>query len=323
MLKNNTVRIAVLLATCICAAVAVAQIVGAPAEKTTETAPAGQTVQPAAMPKCEEPAQAAEALMAAFNRGSASDVAALFLPNAELTDDAGNVYKGRKEIETILTAFFEKFPGAQIRQKIKSNRQIASSIEIQDGEQTIVTKDGKEKSENEITAVLVRVEGGWAYATLQQSPKDEEPSLHDRLEPLSWLVGDWLDEDPEANMAFSCRWSDDNNFLLVNYESRIRGKSEIKSTQRIGWDPLTERVRSWVFDSDGGYGEGHWTMVDKSWIIKSTAVMPDAQTGSATIVLEPVARDKFVMKGLDRVLGDGTQPDFQVTIVRKPPQPAK
>jgi len=35
--------------------------------------------------------------MAAFNRGSASDVAALFLPNAELTDDAGNVYRSRKE----------------------------------------------------------------------------------------------------------------------------------------------------------------------------------------------------------------------------------
>jgi hypothetical protein len=195
---------------------------------------------------------------------------------------------------------------------------------IQEGEQLIVTKNGKEKSDNAITAVLARLETGWAYATLQQRPKDdEEPSLHDRLEPLSWLVGDWVDEDPDAHTAISCRWSDDKHFLMVNYESNIAGKAGIKSTQRIGWDPLTERVRSWVFDSDGGYGEGHWTRVDKAWIIKSMAVMPDGDTGSATIVIEPTGPDSFMLKGLDRILGDGTQPDFQVTIVRKPPKPAQ
>jgi uncharacterized protein (TIGR02246 family) len=323
VLKNKVARIGIVLTACICTAVAVAQIMGPPAQKRTETPAADQSGQPTAQPKGEEPAQAAEALMAAFNRGSAGDLAALFLPNAELTDDAGNVHKGRKEIEMVLTAFFEKFPGARLQQKIQSSRLIAPSMAIQDGQQTIATKDGKERSENEFTAVLVRLENGWAYATLQQRPKDEEPSLHDRLEPLSWLVGDWVDEDPDAQMAFSCRWSEDKNFLLINFESRIRGRSETKTTQRIGWDPLAQRVRSWVFDSDGGYGEGQWTQVDKSWIIKSTAVMPDGQTGSATIVLEPVDRERFVMKGLDRILGDSTLPDYQVPIVRKPPQPAQ
>jgi uncharacterized protein (TIGR02246 family) len=319
VLKNNAVRIAVVLAACVGTAVAVAQIGGAGPLKKSETSAAG----PAKKPKVEGPDQASEALMEAFNRGSASDVAALFLPNAELTDDAGNVHKGRREIETVLTAFFEKFPGAQLQQKIKASRPIAPSMTIQDGEQKIVTKDGKEKSESEITAVLVRLDSGWAYATLQQRSKDDEPSLHDRLKPLSWLVGDWVDEDPDANMAISCRWSEGKSFLMVNYESNIAGKTGIKSTQRIGWDALTERVRSWVFDSDGGYGEGQWTRVDKAWIIKSTAVMPDGQTGSATIVIEPTGPDKFMLKGLDRILGDSTQPDFEVTIVRKPPKPAQ
>lgn len=323
MLKNHAARIAVVLAACVCAAVAVAQIAGTPAQKETETSAAGQGAQPSAAPKVDEPAQAAAALMAAFNRGSARDVAALFLPNAELTDDTGNVHKGRKEIETLLRAFFEKFPGAQMKQKIKSSRLIAPSMAIQEVDETVVTKDGKEKVDNEITAVLVRLKTGWAYATIQQRPKDDEPSPHERLEPLSWLVGDWVDEDPDANVTFSCRWSEDKNFLLIDYESRIRGKNEIKSTQRIGWDPLTEKVHSWVFDSDGGYGQSEWTRVDKSWIVKSTAVMPDGQTGSATLVFEPVSRDRFMMKGLDRIAGDSTLPDYQVPIVRKPPKPAQ
>jgi uncharacterized protein (TIGR02246 family) len=322
VLKYNATRIAVVLAACICAAVAVAQITGAPQQKPTETS-AGEAPRAAATLKADEPAQAAEALAAAFNRGSAHDAAALFLPDAELTDDAGNVHKGRQEIETLFAAFFEKFPGAQMQQHVKSSHSIAPRIARQDGEQTIVTKDGKDKSEDVFSAVLVQTENGWAYATYQKSSKDEEISFHDRLQPLEWFVGDWVDESPDVNVTFSVRWSEDNNYLLVNYDSRMRGKSEIKSTQRIGWDPLTEQVRSWIFDSDGGYGESHWTQVDKSWIVKSTAVLPDGQTGSATIVVEPVSHDRFILKGLDRVLGDGTLPDFQIPIVRKPPQPAK
>jgi hypothetical protein len=151
---------------------------------------------------------------------------------------------------------------------------------------------------------------------------DDEPSAHDRLEPISWLVGDWVDEDPDAQVVISCRWSDDKSYVMVNYETNIGGKAGIKTTQRIGWDPLTARVHSWIFDSDGGYGQGQWTRVDTAWIIKSTAVLPDGETGSATIVIEPAGPDKFTLKGLDRILGDDTLPDVEVTIVRKPPQPA-
>ncbi len=319
MSKTYPARIAVVLA-CIGAAAAVAQIAVAPAQ---EKADPSATAQPAAASKIEDPAQASQALTAAFNRGSARDVAALFLPDAELTDDAGNVHKGRKEIEALMAAFFEKFPGARLLQKVKSSRSVAPSMAIQEGEQTIVTKDGKDKTENDTTAVLMRLEGGWAYATLQQRPKDEEPSPHDRLEPLSWLVGDWVDEDPNADRAFTCQWSEDKNYLLVTYKPRNRRGTEITTTQRIGWDPLAGQIHAWVFDSDGGYGESRWTQVDKSWIVKSTAVTPDGQTGSATIVLEPAGNDRFIMKGLDRVLGDSTLPDFQAPIVRKPPQPAQ
>ena len=29
-------------------------------------------------------------------------------------------------------------------------------------------------------------------------------------------------------------------------------------TQRIGWDPAAKQIRSWEFDSEGGFGEGTW-----------------------------------------------------------------
>ena len=48
-------------------------------------------------------------------------------------------------------------------------------------------------------------------------------------------------------------------------------------TQRIGWDPLTKQIKSWVFDSEGGYGDGLWTRKGNQWVIKSTGVLPDGR----------------------------------------------
>ena len=82
-------------------------------------------------------------------------------------------------------------------------------------------------------------------------------------------------------------------------------------------------MKSWVFDSDGGHGEGIWSPVAGRWVIKSTAVMPDGITGSATIVIERAGNDRYTMKGFDRIRGDEAEPDFEVTIVRTPPAPVK
>jgi hypothetical protein len=63
--------------------------------------------------------------------------------------------------------------------------------------------------------------------------------------------------------------------------------------------------------------------VNGTWIIKSTAAMPDGDSGSATIYIEPISEGKFLMKGFDRIVGDSSLPDFEAVIVRKPPQPGK
>lgn len=265
--------------------------------------------------------QVCEKLVAAFNAGDAAAASALFVADGELTDDAGNTHKGKEAIEALLKKFFETFPGAQVAVDAEKIRVIGSSMAVQEGVQVISTKDGKSHSNNAFTAVLSLQGDTWSYMTVQQFPEEEAVTPHDELAQLEWLVGSWLSEDPDSLVSFSCKWSEDGNFLLVDYDSRVRGESAIKSTQRIGWDPVTKRVRSWTFDSDGGFGEAVWTRVDQSWMIKSTLTVPDGSTGSATIVVQPLTDDKYSMKGLDRILGDDARPDYEITVVRKPPEP--
>ena len=267
--------------------------------------------------------QVTQNFVKAFNAGSAEKATALFYGGAELIDDAGNVHKGTAAIKDVLGRFFEKFPGATSTMTADSVWMISPGLAIEEGKRVVTTQDDKPSAASKYTFVMIKQQGEWKIASGREVNDEDSLSPHERLKPLAWLVGDWVDEGSDAVIQISCKWSEDTNYLLVDFNAKIQGKPAMKSSQRIGWDPLTEKIKSWVFDSDGGHGEGIWVQVENRWVIKSTAVLPDGQTGSATIVLEPEGKDSYIMKGFDRIRGKTAEPDFEVKIVRKPPAPAK
>ena len=267
--------------------------------------------------------QVTQNLVKAFNAGDAEKAAALFFSGADLTDDAGNVHKGAAAIKDVLGRFFEKFPGATSTMTPDSVWMVSPGLAIEEGRRVVSTKDDKPTAAMRYTLVMMKQQGEWKITSGREVEDDDSLSPHDRLKPLGWLVGDWVDEGSDAVVQISCKWSEDKNYLLVDFNAKIQGKPALKSKQRIGWDPLTQKVKSWVFDSDGGYGEGLWSQVGNRWVIKSTAVMPDGQTGSATIALEPQDKDSYLMKGSDRIRGKTAEPDFELKIVRRPPAPGK
>jgi hypothetical protein len=131
-----------------------------------------------------------------------------------------------------------------------------------------------------------------------------------------------VDESPESRTSISYRWSEDGNFLIGDYVLAAAGMPESKSTQRIGWDPVQGTIRSWTFDADGGFSQGEWTQLDDGWVARSEATMPDGTTASATVMLTPKDQDHFVVRSTDRLVAGGEEPDFELVIARKPPQPA-
>jgi hypothetical protein len=102
---------------------------------------------------------------------------------------------------------------------------------------------------------------------------------------------------------------------------QISGENAMRVSQRIGWDPLSKRIHSWVFDSEGGYGESVWAQDGNSWIIKATGVRPDGSTASATNVLVPAGKDSYVWRSMDRVVGDDIAPSVEAKVIRVPPKP--
>ena len=117
-------------------------------------------------------------------------------------------------------------------------------------------------------------------------------------------------------------WADHKNFLIRSFEVRVTGKPALTGTQRIGWDPLTKQIKSWVFDSQGGYGDGLWMRRGNQWVIKATGVRPDGRTATATQVLTYLNNETLRWKSIDRTLGSEIRDDVdEIIMVRKPPRP--
>src|SRR5262249_44344843 len=107
------------------------------------------------------------------------------------------------------------------------------------------------------------------------------------------------------------------------FKVKINGENAMQVSQRIGWDPIAKQIRSWVFDSEGGFGESLWSRDGDSWVIKATGVRPDGKTASATNVLVPAGKDGYVVRARDRMVGDEVSPPTEFKVVRKPPQPER
>jgi hypothetical protein len=91
----------------------------------------------------------------------------------------------------------------------------------------------------------------------------------------------------------------------------------------IGWDPQTEQIKSWIFNADGGRGEGSWTRAtDNQWVVKAQGSTGDGRPTSTTQVISLVNKDAIKTSSTDRIIGGEIARDIEdVIMVRKPPPP--
>ena len=291
---------------------------------------AGKTAQPQerdqADSKHQEDETAIRASVAAFrkayNARDAKAVAALFGPEAQIVNEEGNTVQGRDEIEKAFAGIFEETPQTQIEVSIESIRFVGTALAVETGSTKVTPAPGEAPESNRYTVVHVKArDGQWVMGLARDLP-DEEATGEEALKSLAWLVGDWIDESPDSLVETSYRWTNNRRFILGQFNVRIAGRPAMSGTQRIGWDPLAKQLHSWVFDSEGGFGEGLWTRQGNQWIVKMTGVTRDGRSGSATNVLTHVSQDRAIYQSRDRVVGGESAPDIgALPIVRKPPKP--
>ncbi len=256
--------------------------------------------------------------VAAYNRGDAKAVAEHWSENADWVSPSGQRFQGREAIQREMAAMFAENKGLRI-EVIDPNIRLLSPDAAVDGGTVRVIRPGMPPNESTYLAVHVKKNGQWKLETVRETSLPETQP-HEQLKQLEWLVGEWVDESPTEVVEHRCWWSKDGHYLLGKFVVQWEGLPPMKGDLRIGWDPLTRQIKSWVFDTEGGYAEGLWTRVGDGWMVKMTGVRPDGSTASATNTYTPLRRDQYEFRSVNRVVGGRLEPDQIARIVRKPPQ---
>ncbi len=256
----------------------------------------------------------------AFNKRDAEAIAGQFIEEAEYVGEDGEVIAGRADIAAEFVAVFENSPELTIETVIESIRFYGKVVAVEKGTTRVTRAKGEQPAEGGYTVVHVNTDKGWKIARVREVKRAPQTNYH-RLKELEWMVGDWIDEGEDSVIVTSCNWSKNKNYLLRTFKVRTSGEDTIEGTTRIGWDPLTNKIKSWTFDTEGGYAEGLWTNDGDRWIVKTTGVLRDGQTASATNVFTYIDSSTCTWQSVDRTVGGELMPNIEeLTIVRRPPK---
>jgi ketosteroid isomerase-like protein len=294
----------------------------APAVEPPEQGTVAQDAVPELTPLQREILQATDNLVAAFNEGSVARLQESFLPDGELIDEKGNLHVGQEELNALAKTYFEKFPGAQTQATVESIRQVGDLV-LADGSRIISTKDGESFSSLRFAAIWKKTDKGYRLASFRDFSEAQPLTPHEALDSIQWILGEWINEGNDAKVELAFRWSDDENFILGDISIRRDDAVVARSTQRIAYDASKGALRSWTFDSDGGFGQSEWEPGEIGWGLQSSAVSPDGSTGTATMSIIPIDQNRFMIRVTNRVSEGQEESDYEYNVVKKPPIPKK
>ena len=204
-----------------------------------------------------------------------------------------------------------------------SLRFLGTDVAIEEGMASLSTGADTPPRTNRYSVIYARQGGRWLHARIRDEPEEDVPA-HDRLRELEWMLGEWVNESDDEVVFTTCKWSDDGNFLLRDFDVKVEGRIALRGTQRIGWDPQQGRFRMWVFDDSGGFAEGLISRDGDRWVVKGSGVRSDGQSVSFTTAITPLGKDRLRWEILDRTVGGEAVPDTdRFDLVRRPPNPGK
>src|SRR5262249_29309000 len=142
---------------------------------------------------------------------------------------------------------------------------------------------------NRYSILHVREGGQWLMALVREWPA-EGVSLRD----LDWLIGSWVAKRDDAEVHTTYAWLWDKSFIRVEFTIRQNDRT-VRGFQMIGKDPASRELRSWTFESGGGFGEATWSRDGKTWVLDSAGRLGDGSTMAATVILTPLSPDTFTL----------------------------
>jgi uncharacterized protein (TIGR02246 family) len=254
----------------------------------------------------------------AYNRGDVDAVLSHWADDAEYLLSTGQRVQGRDALRNVFTDALAEETRAAIEVPNSHVRVLSDTVATEEGVARIV-RPGEPAEETSYLAIYVKQGDAWKLTTVRETEVAPTPvsAAAEQLQQLEWLVGEWTDESDSAKVSSSVRWSGNNAFLVYAFKAEAQGVDALEGTQVIGWDPIRGVIRSWIFDSDGGFGEGEWVKDNDRWVVNVEQTLPDGRIARATNVYTVAEDSKYTWHSFNRSIDGESMPNIDdVTIVR-------
>jgi uncharacterized protein (TIGR02246 family) len=253
-----------------------------------------------------------EKYVEAYNRRDSKTMASMWSPEAVYMDPTtGEGVVGREEIAKQFDDTFAGSEDAKLTVTVDSIEFVSPNVAVEKGTAEV----GYSEFDPEITqytAVYVKRDGQWLLDRVsEEEVQPPPPSNYEHLKELEWMVGSWLDEDETATIQTDCAWTRNRNFLTRSFAVVAGDDVDMAGMQIIGWDPAAKQIRSWVFDSDGTFGEGKWTQKDNRWLIQQVGTLPDGSKSTAVNIITKLDDDTCTWQSVNRQVGGELLPNIE------------
>jgi len=255
--------------------------------------------------------KAVESYVAAFNRGDAKALAAMWSPAAVYTNPlSGEEVVGREAIEKQFAGIFAKGKSAKLEATTDSLQFISPSVAVEHGTAKVIRPD-QAPEESKYTAVYVKRDAQWLLDRVTEEDVPVVASHYQQLKELEWMIGRWVDQDDDATVVTECNWTKNNNFMSRSFTIKVRDRIDMAGMQIIGWDPAAKQIRSWVFDSDGGFGQATWKKKGNRWYVQQSGVLSDGKKSSSVNVVTRLDDNTCTFQSVNRMVDGELLPNIE------------
>jgi uncharacterized protein (TIGR02246 family) len=257
-----------------------------------------------------------DAYIAAFEKGDAKALAAFYTEDTHYSTDDGTQINGRAAVQEGLVKYFAKNKGAKLQVEMESARLLTPDVLLEKGLSTVVPKEGEPET-TRYSVTYVKKDGAWLIADLDEIELPAVDEAAQALGDLDWLVGTWKDQTPGITVETKTNWTLGQHFLRRSFSVTREGEDPVQGTEVIGYDAAHGQLRSWIFDSAGGFGEGVWRQEGNKWLVQMTSTAIDGSQTTAQNVITRLAENKLTWESINRVREGEVLPNIdKVEVVR-------
>lgn len=261
--------------------------------------------------------RAVEAYVTAFNNADARALAAMWAPEAVYSNPITNEeVTGREGIEKQFAGIFQDAKGARLESTTLTIDFVSPSVAIEQGVAKVLLPD-ESPEESRYSAVYVKNGGEWLIDRITEERISAVDSNYEKLKELEWMVGRWVDQDDQVTVVTECNWTRNNNFLIRSFTVQVNEEIDMSGMQIIGWDPVAGRIRSWVFDSDGGFGEATWSRKADQWFVQQRGVLADGRQSSSVNIIRFLDEKTCTIQAVNRTVDDELLPNVPEVRIAK------